>query len=342
MAEVGFMVDKSDAALFIDTGQKSYNQLTADKVNKRDLVSNFRKPKPGEWRVTELYIPPDADVQTFRELARQVIREYLQAHPGASKDRIFDELVSRMVRAGQMESHNFDEILREVAEEVKEPRKRSLFENEDPDLFGSHIVSRWYLKEAEETSLDEAEAVSEDVANQIMATFIKRRLEEEPWREGIHYSDLFEHYLYAVKEKPRRQLTDWLLDYFYKTPGGTYRLPADEAEAEAKAEARASGVLRRIKRFLAYLANGSIVPDRERPSAATLADWIRHCKRTGLYEQGKLLYEQGGLNLDHLPEEIAVDVEEDYQVCTRMLTRGEGKGERAKGKGKRGKLKGAR
>jgi hypothetical protein len=83
-------------------------------------------------------------------------------------------------------------------------------------------------------------------------------------------------------------------------------------------------VLRRIKRFLTYFANGSIVPDHKRPNAATLADWIRHCKRTGLYEQGKLLYEQGGLSLDHLSEEIAVDVEEDYQVCVRMLTRSGG------------------
>jgi hypothetical protein len=48
MAEVGFLIDKSEGALFIDTGQKSYNQLTADKVNKRDLVINFRKPKTGE------------------------------------------------------------------------------------------------------------------------------------------------------------------------------------------------------------------------------------------------------------------------------------------------------
>lgn len=115
-----------------------------------------------------------------------------------------------------------------------------------------------------------------------------------------------------------------MLDYFYKTPHGTYRLPVDEAEAKAKEDARASGVHRRIKRFLAYLTNGLLVPDRERPNAATLADWIRHCKRTGLYEQGKLLYEQGGLNLDHLPEEIAVNIEEDYQVCTRMLTRAGG------------------
>ncbi|MGE0681704.1 MAG: hypothetical protein AB7P69_12505 [Candidatus Binatia bacterium] len=67
-----------------------------------------------------------------------------------------------------------------------------------------------------------------------------------------------------------------------------------DREAGAKAEAPASGVHRRIKCFLAYLANDSLVPERERPNAATLADWIRHCKSTGLYEQEKLLYQQEG------------------------------------------------
>ena len=65
------------------------------------------------------------------------------------------------------------------------------------------------------------------------------------------------------------------------------------------------------------------VPERERPSDATLAEWIRHCKRAGSYEQGKILYEKGGLNLDALPEETMVNVEEDYQVCVRMLARSE-------------------
>jgi hypothetical protein len=40
-----------------------------------------------------------------------------------------------------------------------------------------------------------------------------------------------------------------------------------------------------------------------------------------LYEQGKALYEKGSLNLDNLPEEIMVDLEEDYQVCVHMLAR---------------------
>src|SRR5690606_12111796 len=37
MTEVGLVVDKSSDVLFIDTGQKTYNQLTADKSTKRDL-----------------------------------------------------------------------------------------------------------------------------------------------------------------------------------------------------------------------------------------------------------------------------------------------------------------
>jgi len=64
-----------------------------------------------------------------------------------------------------------------------------------------------------------------------------------------------------------------------------------------------------------------IIPDKERPNDATLVEWIRHCKQSGLYEQGKALFLGGGLNLDNLPEEVVVDVEDDYQVCICMLAR---------------------
>ncbi|MFA6373600.1 MAG: hypothetical protein WCW68_13325, partial [Methanothrix sp.] len=48
MAECGFVPERSGQTLFIDTGGKTYNQNTADKVTKRDLVINFRKPNHGE------------------------------------------------------------------------------------------------------------------------------------------------------------------------------------------------------------------------------------------------------------------------------------------------------
>ena len=63
------------------------------------------------------------------------------------------------------------------------------------------------------------------------------------------------------------------------------------------------------------------VPTNERQGDATLVNWIRHCKRSGMYEQGKLLYEKGGLNLESLSEEEQVNVDEDYQICVKMLTR---------------------
>ena len=307
MAEVGFLVDRSDSALFIDTQQKSYNQLTADKVTKRDLVINFRKPVPGE-AAAALAITGEEDGLTFNEKVRQIIREYLEVHPGATKDRIYDEVVSRMVRAGRMEAHNFDELLGQSAHEVLEPGQNG----------GS---SRWYLKESEWAVADAAESAKEDDAGRQIRGFIEKALKEHPEAEGVHYSDLFEHYVYSVRDKPRRPLAEWLLDYFYKTGDGTYRPPVTEEEERIKAEGRARGLSRRIKRHLAYLQQGVAVPDAERPTDSTLAGWIRHCKRAGMYEQGRLLYEHGGLDLDRLSEADIVDIEEDYQVCLRMLRR---------------------
>ena len=55
MENVGFVSDNSEAVVFIETRQKSIKQITADKVNKRDLVINFRKPKPGEDRPSRIH-----------------------------------------------------------------------------------------------------------------------------------------------------------------------------------------------------------------------------------------------------------------------------------------------
>ena len=320
MAEVGFLTDTGTDALYIDTGQKTYNQSQAEKVTKRDLVINFRKPKPGEI-TSPIAITGNEDKTTFNEKIRQIIRDYLGANPGSTKDRVYDEVVSRMVRSGQMEAHDFDNILRTLAEEIKTPVMKNLFEKKEPDLFGTHEIGRWYLRETELVIADAAETAREDAAAEKIGSFIKGFLNKNPGDEGVHYSDLFEHYIYAVKDKPRRQLAEFLPDYFYKTEQGTWRLPASEDEEKAKREARIKGLGRRVKRYIAQLEEGVVIPDHEQPNDATLAEWIRHCKRAGLYEQGKLLYEKGGLNPSNLPEEAMVNVEEDYQVCARMLAR---------------------
>ncbi|NTU80342.1 MAG: site-specific DNA-methyltransferase [Chloroflexales bacterium] len=331
MAEIGFIPSQADRAIFIDTKQKSYNQRTGATAKKRDLVISFRKPRPGE-AASQLTISGDEDGTTFSEQVRAVIRTYLADHPGSTKDRIYDQVVSRMVRAGRMEAHDFDELLAQVAEAVREPVMANLVEPRQPDLFGAHRIMRWYLKETALAVEDAAESAREEAAAKQVRGFIAQKLAAEPAAQGVPYNDIFEHYVYSVKDKPRRTLADWLLEYLYKTDAGTYRPPASEEEEGLKAQARAAGTYRRIRRYVAYLQQGVAVPERERPGDGTLAEWLRQCKRAGLYELGKLLYQRGGLDLDRLSEEQQIAVEEDYQTCVRMHARAAAAPER-KGRG---------
>jgi DNA modification methylase len=327
MAEVGFVVDKSGSTLFIDTGQKSYNQINADKTTKRDLVLNFRKPRSGEFVITR-----KVDGRTFSDLGTQVIRDYLTAHPGSTKDRIYDALISSLVQKGQMEAHDFDALLKSVAEEVQLPIKKNLFENKEPDLFGSHVESRWYLKETAD-QVDQAEQAKEDDAAARLSKFISEFLKKKPELEGVHYSDLFEQYL-PIHDKPRRLLADWLLEYFIKTASGTWR-PPDKEEAQQLAELREAGTLRRIKRFANALIEGVPVRDKDRPgSDVDLLDWLRQCRRAGLYDQGKAIYEKGGLNSANLTDEQQIEAEDDYRICARRGGTAEAKPKRKQRKRK--------
>ena len=324
MAEAGFVPDSAEKAIFISTSQKTHNQIHADKVTKRDLVINFRKPRLDEAvAVTE--ITGDEDPESFGEKVRLLISDYLLANPASSKDRIYDHIISRMVRAGTMQAHNFEEYLAQIAEPVREAVKKNLFEDKDPDLFGTHEVVLWYLKSTQLDVVDSAESAKEDEAAEKLRGFIQMKLKVGAWLDGIHYSDLFEHFIYAVQKKPRRPMAEWLLDYFYKTESGTYRLAATDEEARIKADGRSKGTSRRIKRYLALLEQGVAIPTGEQQNDSTLADWIRHAKLSAMYEAGKMLFERGGLSLERLSEEAAVNVEEDYQVCVRMLSRQEKK-----------------
>ena len=46
-------------------------------------------------------------------------------------------------------------------------------------------------------------------------------------------------------------------------------------------------------------------------------NWLRQCRRAGLYEQGKAIYEKGGLNLANLTDEQQIEAEDDYRICVR-------------------------
>ena len=87
-------------------------------------------------------------------------------------------------------------------------------------------------------------------------------------------------------------------------------------EAGAWEEARRAYV--RVQPFARALMEGVPPHDRDRPAnVATAADWIRQCRRAGLYEFGRVLYEKGGFNFSELSDEGQLEVEEDYQICVR-------------------------
>ena len=110
MHDAGFVIDSASAAGSIETGQKSFNQWMSNKATKRDLVISFRKPRQGQSR-------PTRPAVEFESAARQVLCDYLAAHGPASKDRLYDALVSHMVCLGQMQSFDFEALLRGVADE---------------------------------------------------------------------------------------------------------------------------------------------------------------------------------------------------------------------------------
>jgi len=114
MAGAGFMIGESSLPLSIDTGSNTYNQRIADKPVQRDLVVNFRKPKPGE---SFRGAPRSRITKTdFHKCALNIIRHYLKAHPGSTKDRIYDHFINVLIRTGQMEEHNFEKLLDQVAQ----------------------------------------------------------------------------------------------------------------------------------------------------------------------------------------------------------------------------------
>jgi hypothetical protein len=304
MTQAGFIPDISSTSLYIDTGQKTYNQTQSEKVTKRDLVINFRKPRLSEVS-EQLVLTGKEDFASFFEKARAILTLALEAHPGQTSDRLYDELVSRMVRKGTFERHNFDELLRSVAEEAN---------------------GRWYLL-ATAGQVDEAEGKKESAAAARLETFMRAALKAAEGAEGVHYSDLFEQYL-PIADKPRRRLHDWLPEFFFKTSEGTWRLPKDEEERQQKIGLRSSGALRQIKRFANALSEGVPPGEHDKPAnPATLADWIYQCRRSGLYDLGRILYEKGGLRFDGLGEELQLQVEEDYQLCVK---RGEQKATKKK------------
>ncbi len=95
-----------------------------------------------------------------------------------------------MVRRGEFERHNFDQLLRSVAEESN---------------------GRWYLLETA-GMVDESENKKETGAANRLERFMVEHLKGAHGESGVHYSDLFEQYL-PIADKPRRALIEWLPEF---------------------------------------------------------------------------------------------------------------------------------
>jgi len=81
---------------------------------------------------------------------------------------------------------NTEGLLWQVADEVKEPVKKTLFEHEDQNIFGTHEISRWYLKETEFSEADAAEFAKEDSTAKKVEVFIANN-----WSQGqVLYFDI--------------------------------------------------------------------------------------------------------------------------------------------------------
>ena len=58
--------------------------------------------------------------------------------------------------------------------------------------------------------------------------------------------------------------------------------------------------------------------EKDRPgSDVDLLDWLRQCRRAGLYEHGRAIFEKGGLNSANLTDEQQIEAEDDYRICAR-------------------------
>jgi len=77
--------------------------------------------------------------------------------------------------------------------------------------------------------------------------------------------------------------------------------------------------LRTIPRYVQALVNG--LPHVGRSSAEVMASWIKLCRRIGWFFEATVLYERGGMNVDALSVTDRAEVDEDYTVCKREISR---------------------
>lgn len=296
MLDAGFIPDNPENLSFIELDQKGILAMKAKaehkdmKILKRDLVRNYRKPRPEELPEIVVFSGRE-DKKTILSKAREIIARFLEENPGATRDRVADYTINFLVGKGQMEPHDLNQILNDVG-----------YSTED---------GRWFLKkefeEIEPSEMEKEEKAAERIENFML------KIMKEKYLEAVPQSDILEFY-FSVPNKPRRRLWDFIDDFFWKTPEG-YRPCKDEIEKQAKQLDRVSGISRKLKRFAHQLAEEVSLPSEVMPDTPTLAGWIKHCRRSGFYQEGVILFEKGGIRFDKLDPKQKIELDEDYRVC---------------------------
>jgi hypothetical protein len=319
MLDAGFVPDSSDTAIWMETITKSEKQMKSEDNTRRDLVINFRKPTANELpAVVSGTLDADGNTKLFKEKLSELILDYLDEYAGARKGDVRDFVISRLVRVGALEPHEFDTVLTSVAESG----------GDDQDC--------WFPKEElTSAAASQAESDAEAKTAAVIEKYIRKELDSNPTLEGVPYALLVEMYLYSVPDKPRKRLGDILAEWFLKTSDGNWRSPSDERERAQLEALRQAGTLRCIKRFANALINGVPVRQSDKPANDhDLCQWIAFCRRAGLYVHGRALYELGGLNLSTLSEVQQLEVEDDYRICVK---RGNEDSPKKKSKGRKKK-----
>ena len=135
-------------------------------------------------------------------------------------------------------------------------------------------------------------------------------------QHALHFSDIFEVFIHILP-KPRKSLQELLEDWFIPTETGNWRPPLTEKERARVDEGQKADFRRQVRRICKLIQNGEAIPAGLLPDAPTMAMWIRECKRNGLFVEGVILYEMGGIDAEKLSDDVAVRLVEDYNSCKR-------------------------
>ena len=333
----------------LDPKQKSSNQITGEKVVKSDLVLNCRRPRHGEAQASA----DGSDSELVSNRVREILVETLSKFGGQERDKLWDTILRRLLTRGQMAQHRFDDLLGEVSfrsesgrwflKEEYEQLSRSDIKNEEDAGAAVERFARLRLmgvpaEIAAHISIHKPNLAGPDAAEEEIERHVSTHLIDDPVAKqkfklggrlrGVEFYDCLFFYLTrflkgrAGGKTPRRNLAEFLEEYLVRFKDGDkwlYR-PPDKLEAETLRKSRQTGLSRRIRQYVAFLRGEGDFPKEKMPDAKTLLAWLKYCSTFGLAEEGVLLYEKGGLQLQPGTDDY-YDADEYYRNCKRKTVK---------------------